>query len=113
MPMRFHLLTGAPQTTALWLSISGAMVMAVSAASAQTPATSSSAPSAGVSSTAAPSGTAKKEKKSTDATVDMVNEAIRRSEARAAKKALPGRTETFGSEEPFTYNPALKRFDAK
>jgi hypothetical protein len=42
----------------------------------------------------------------------MINEAIQRSEARAAKEAATGIPQKWGSEEPFTYNPAVKRFDA-
>ena len=43
----------------------------------------------------------------------MINEAIQRSEARAAKrKPRPAVPQQWGSEEPFTYNPAVKRFDA-
>jgi len=36
----------------------------------------------------------------------MVNEAIQRSQARAAKAQQFGTPERFGSEEPFVYNPA-------
>jgi hypothetical protein len=35
----------------------------------------------------------------------MIDEAIQRSQARAAKAVATGTTETFGSEEPFTYKP--------
>ena len=51
-------------------------------------------------------------KKPTSATPDMINEAIQRSEARAAKEAASGVPQQWGSEEPFTYNSAVKRFDA-
>lgn len=44
-------------------------------------------------------------KKPTTATPRMIDEAIQRSQARAAKAAATGTTETFGSEEPFTYVP--------
>ncbi len=44
-------------------------------------------------------------KKPTTATPRMIDEAIQRSQARAAKAAAAGTTETFGSEEPFTYVP--------
>lgn len=46
------------------------------------------------------------------ATPEMVNEAIQRSEARAAKEAATGIPQKWGSEEPFTYNPAVRRFNA-
>ena len=39
------------------------------------------------------------------ATPRMIDEAIQRSQARAAKATAAGTTETFGSEEPFTYVP--------
>jgi hypothetical protein len=42
----------------------------------------------------------------------MVNEAIQRSQARAAKEAQTGTPQQWGSEEPFTYNPAVKNFTA-
>jgi hypothetical protein len=94
--------------TPLGLSISGALVAAaVSAlaisASAQTPTTSS----AGVLSTAPAAP-----KKPTTATPDMVNEAIQRSQARADRERLNGTAQKWGSEEPFTYNPAVKNFTA-
>ena len=42
----------------------------------------------------------------------MVNEAIQRSKARAAKEVETGRAQQWGSEEPFTYNPAVRNFNA-
>ena len=44
-------------------------------------------------------------KKPTATTPRMIDEAIQRSQARAAKAVATGTTETFGSEEPFTYKP--------
>jgi hypothetical protein len=44
-------------------------------------------------------------KKPTTTTARMIDEAIQRSQARAAKATATGTTETFGSEEPFTYVP--------
>jgi hypothetical protein len=44
-------------------------------------------------------------KKPTTTTPRMIDEAIQRSQARAAKATATGTTETFGSEEPFTYVP--------
>lgn len=96
------------------LSISGALivvaaVLAGGAASAQTSTTSSSA---GVLTTSATTSATTVKKKPTSATADMVNEAIQRSEARAAKEAAGGTPQKWGSEEPFTYNPTVKRFDS-
>jgi hypothetical protein len=42
----------------------------------------------------------------------MVNEAIQRSQARAAKAQQSGVPEQWGSEEPFTYDPNKKNFTA-
>lgn len=45
-------------------------------------------------------------KKPTSATPQMIDEAIQRSQARAAKAKLePNKPEQWGSEEPFTYVP--------
>jgi hypothetical protein len=46
-----------------------------------------------------------KRKKPTSATPPMIDEAIQRTQARAAKAAATGQPEEFGSEEPFTYVP--------
>ena len=94
--------------------ISGALALAATAlasvtASAQT---STTASSAGVLSTSSTAPTTAAKRKPTTATPDMINEAIQRSEARAAKEAATGIPQKWGSEEPFTYNPAVKRFDA-
>ena len=101
-------------TRILKLSIAGALAAGTAmTASAQTTTTTSS--SAGVlttSSTATTSSsTTTAKKKPTSATADMVNEAIQRSEARAAREAQSGTPQKWGSEEPFTYNPTVKRFD--
>jgi hypothetical protein len=87
------------------LSLSGALVAAMVAAAA------AAAAQNGTLTSTTPTATALK-KKPTTATPDMVNEAIQRSEARAAKAKQTGTPETFGSEEPFTYNPAQKNFTA-
>jgi len=97
--------------------ISGALALAATAlasitASAQTSTTSSTTSSAGVLSTSSTATGTTVKKKPTSATADMINEAIQRSEARAAKEAATGIPQKWGSEEPFTYNPAVKRFDA-
>jgi hypothetical protein len=44
-------------------------------------------------------------KKPSSATPKMIDEAIQRTQARAAKAAATGKPEEFGSEEPFTYVP--------
>jgi hypothetical protein len=90
--------------------LSALAAIAASPVSAQTATTSSSAGVLTTSSTATSSTTVKK--KPTSATPDMINEAIQRSEARAAKEAATGKPQQWGSEEPFTYNPTVKRFDA-
>ena len=41
----------------------------------------------------------------TEATPQMIDEAIQRSQARTEKLRTTGRPEAFGSEEPFTYVP--------
>jgi hypothetical protein len=46
-----------------------------------------------------------KKKPPTSATPQMIDEAVQRSQARAAKATALGRPEQFGSEEPFTYVP--------
>jgi hypothetical protein len=71
----------------------------VSPAAAQTM-TGQAATSQGVIAAPAPGA-----KKPTTTTARMIDEAIQRSQARAAKAAATGTTETFGSEEPFTYKP--------
>jgi hypothetical protein len=82
--------TGAASTLAL--------ALIASPAAAQT-ATSQAATGQGV--IAPTTGT----KKPTTSTARMIDEAVQRSQARAAKAAATGTTETFGSEEPFTYKP--------
>jgi outer membrane murein-binding lipoprotein Lpp len=44
----------------------------------------------------------------TTATPQMIDEAVQRSKARAAKARETGTPETFGSEEPFTYDPTKR-----
>jgi hypothetical protein len=97
-------------------SVSGALAIvaagfAGATASAQTASSTAAPTSAGVLSSSTTTATAAK-KKPTSATPDMINEAIQRSEARAAKEAATGQPQQWGSEEPFAYNPAVKRFDA-
>ena len=89
-----------------------------SAVSAQTTSSTSTTSSAGVlttttSTSSATSSTTTVKKKPTSATADMVNEAIQRSQARAAKEAQTGTPQQWGSEEPFTYDPAVKNFTAQ
>ena len=101
------------QITTLGLSLALAVGFA-SAVSAQTTSSSAgvlttSTPTTTTSSATTSSTTAAKTKP-TSATADMVNEAIQRSQARAAKEAQTGTPQQWGSEEPFTYNPAVKNF---
>src|SRR4051812_42956472 len=87
-------------STHIRLTMSAALVAVIGAgavtASAQTATTSSSS---GVLST---STTTTTKKKPTSATPDMINEAIQRSQARAAKEQANGTPQKWGSEEPFT-----------
>jgi hypothetical protein len=90
----------------LSLPVALALTLAIgSAAPAQTS-------SAGNLTTAKPTGTTVKRKPVATATPEMINEAIQRSEARAAKARAARITEQWGTEEPFTYNPAVRRFNA-
>lgn len=66
--------------------------------------TSSTAPTMSRAATGA--GAAAAKRKPTSASPDMINEAIQRTEARATKEATTSRPQQWGSEEPFTYNPA-------
>lgn len=75
-----------------------ALALIASPAAAQT--TTSTATGQGVIAAPAPGA-----KKPTVTTPRMIDEAIQRSQVRAAKAAAAGTTETFGSEEPFTYKP--------
>jgi len=105
------------QITTLGLSLALAVGFA-SAVSAQTTSSTSTTSSAGVlttttSTSSATSSTTTVKKKPTSATADMVNEAIQRSQARAAKEAQTGTPQQWGSEEPFTYDPAVKNFTAQ
>jgi len=89
---------------------------ALGAATAVTASAQTTSSSAGNLTTATPtatvSGTTVRTKPPTSATPEMVNEAIQRSEARAAKARAAGITEQWGTEEPFAYNPAIRRFNA-
>ena len=96
----------------LQLSITLAAAMVASATAWAQTSTTGTSSSAGVlsSSTGTTSATGVR-KKPTSATADMINEAIQRSEARAAAEAQTGKPQQWGSEEPFAYNPTVKRFD--
>lgn len=102
------------QITTLGLSLALAVGFA-SAVSAQTTTSSSTSTtsSAGVLTTSTTTSGTTTVKKPTSATADMVNEAIQRSQARAAKEAQTGTPQQWGSEEPFTYDPAVKNFTAQ
>ncbi|MGB9365176.1 MAG: hypothetical protein WCE79_04095 [Xanthobacteraceae bacterium] len=94
----------------LSLTFAAATFASVTAWAQTSTSTSSSAGVLSTSSTTTTSTGVKK--KPSSATPDMINEAIQRSEARAAKEAATGKPQQWGSEEPFTYNAAVKRFDA-
>jgi hypothetical protein len=104
------------QITTLGLSLALAIGFAT-AASAQTTSSSAgnlttattSTSTTSTSTTSSTSTTAAK--KPTSATAEMVNEAIQRSQARAAKELETGRAQQWGSEEPFVYNPAVRNFN--
>jgi hypothetical protein len=105
------------QLTTLGLSLALAIGFATTASAqttsaASTPTTSTAGNLTTATPTTTTSGTAVKRKPPTSATPDMINEAIQRSEARAAKQLETGRAQQWGSEEPFTYNPTVKKFDA-
>ena len=86
--------------TLMGAGAAGALAFAsVSPAAAQTATTQTATAQGGV--IAPTAGT----KKPTTTTARMIDEAIQRSQARAAKARATGTTETFGSEEPFTYVP--------
>jgi hypothetical protein len=97
--------TTMKRTLTLSLPVAFALTLAIgSAAHAQSN-------SAGNLTTAKPAGTTEKRKPTATATPEMINEAIQRSEARTAKARAAGITEQWGTEEPFTYNPAVRRFN--
>ena len=89
----------------LTLTVFGALGCAFfgASASAQT-ATTTTTPTP--STTTAPAPTAAIKTKPSSATPQMIQEAIQRSQARSAKFQATGVPEQWGSEEPFTFNPA-------
>ena len=97
-------------STPFALAIAAMLLAATLASTGVCAQTAATATTDGVLSTSTTSTTTAK-KKPTSATADMINEAIQRSEARAAKEAQSGTPQKWGSEEPFTYNPPVKRFD--
>jgi hypothetical protein len=86
-----------------------AFIFIASPAPAQTATgqTTTGQPTTGQPTTGQPTATAPAiaRKKPTSATPRMIDEAIQRTQARAAKAAATGKPEEFGSEEPFTYVP--------
>jgi hypothetical protein len=84
-----------------WMIVGGAaasaLVIATSSASAQDATTSTTDTSTSTTTRRAPR---------TEATPQMIEEAIQRSQARTEKLRTLGRPEQWGSEEPFTFNPA-------
>ena len=93
------------------LAVGGALAAFALATAAPSSAQTSSAPTASSAGTLA-TATVGARRPSANATPDMINEAIQRSQARAARFQQLGIPEQFGSEEPFTYNPAVKNFSA-
>ena len=77
-----------------------ALSVAGSPASAQGTGMSSSTPTTSTSAV-----TAAKKRPPAAATPEMIAEAIQRSLARTEKQRATGRSEEFGSEEPFTFDP--------
>jgi hypothetical protein len=100
--------------TPLKLMIAGTAVAAFAiAASAQTATTADTAAAADAAATAdaftvAPPQTFSATGKPTSSTPQMVQEAIQRSQARSERLRTQGVQERFGSEEPFTFNPAIR-----
>src|ERR1041384_973071 len=103
------------QITTLGLSLALAAGLPSAASAPTTTSSTSPTSSAGVlaTSNSTSSSTTTVKKKPTSATADMVNEAIQRSQARAAKEAQTGTPQQWGSEEPFTYDPTVKNFTAQ
>ena len=94
--------------TPLKLMIAGTAVAAFAiAASAQTATTADTAATADAF-TVAPPQTFSATGKPTSSTPQMVQEAIQRSQARSERLRTQGVPEQFGSEEPFTFNPAVR-----
>ena len=107
-----HIATlGLSLAVAIGLAAAASAQTTSSSAGNLTTATTTSTSTTSTSSTSTSSTTVKR-KPPTSATADMVNEAIQRSQARAAKEAQSGTPQQWGSEEPFTYNPTVKKFDA-
>jgi hypothetical protein len=97
--------------TPLKLMIAGTAVAAFAiAASAQTTTTADTADTAATADafTVAPPQTFSATGKPTSSTPQMVQEAIQRSQARSEKARTQGVKEQWGSEEPFTFNPAVR-----
>jgi hypothetical protein len=89
--------------------VAAGFVVAVSSAAAQTaPATTATSATAANKDSGGVLTTSltKNNKSRNTSTADMVNEAIQRSQMRSERLRTTGKLEQFGSEDPFTFNPA-------
>jgi hypothetical protein len=80
-------------------------IFIVSPAAAQTVTSQTATSQTAIDQPTATTSVLAKRKKPSSATPPMIDEAIQRTQARAAKAAATGKPEEFGSEEPFTYVP--------
>jgi hypothetical protein len=99
--------------TLVKLTLAGAVAALAAAASAQDAtmtmdATMSADASTADAFTQAPPQTFSRTGKPTSASPRMIQEAIQRSQARTQRLRTQGVPEQFGSEEPFSFNPAVK-----
>jgi hypothetical protein len=92
MQLRSMILTGFGLAGAMAAPLLVASICSAQTATSQAPATT-------------PTTTAPAVRKPSSATSRMIDEAIQRTQARAAKFRDSGVPEQFGSEEPFTYTP--------
>jgi hypothetical protein len=94
--------------------VAAACVIAAPSASAQDATTAATTDTTSVTAdsadafTVAPPQTFSASGKPTSSTPQMVQEAIQRSQARSEKLRTQGVPERWGSEEPFTFNPAIR-----
>jgi hypothetical protein len=97
-------MTMNPQYTSLKLMIAGAL--AATAFAIGIPSASAQTATSTATSTDASTAAAKPRKPRATATPEMIAEAIQRSKARTERLLATGKPEQFGSEEPFTFDPA-------
>src|SRR5262245_20984323 len=82
------------------------LVVAVSSAAAQTATATTTTTATKDSGGVLTTSLTKNNKPRNTSTADMVNEAIQRSQMRSERLRTGGTLERFGSEDPFTFNPA-------